>query len=173
MAAMAQAPPAPVRNAFVLGSTSEVARAICRELARRGCRQFHLVARNTARNQPLAAELQDRFGDDGQARAGVAAKYGARVRQLAGQFRLLWKEEGREFASRYGAAEAAVIGFLEEWRGTLAVAGAALGKVRGGMMPAASRGSGLPESAEEAAEGSASKADPCSLPSIEGSAFRT
>lgn len=51
-----------IHSAFVLGSTSEVARAICRELARRGCARFHLVARNGEANQQLAAELQQRFG---------------------------------------------------------------------------------------------------------------
>lgn len=51
-----------IRSAFVLGSTSAVAQAICRELARRGCRRFHLLARNTAANGALAAELRDRQG---------------------------------------------------------------------------------------------------------------
>jgi len=52
----------PIGSAFVLGSTSAVARAICLELARRGCSRFHLVARDPARNQPLAAELAKQFG---------------------------------------------------------------------------------------------------------------
>lgn len=51
-----------IRSAFVLGSTSEVAKAICRELARRGCERFHLVARNSEANQQLAAELKQRYG---------------------------------------------------------------------------------------------------------------
>ena len=51
-----------IQSAFVLGSTSEVAKSICRELAQRGCRQFHLVARNGEANQPLVAELQERYG---------------------------------------------------------------------------------------------------------------
>ena len=59
---MAAAPPIPIRSAFVLGSTSEVAKAICQELGRRGCQRFHLVARNGEANQQLAAELQQRFG---------------------------------------------------------------------------------------------------------------
>ncbi len=46
----------------MLGSTSEVAKAICRELGGRGCQRFHLVARNGEANQQLAAELQHRFG---------------------------------------------------------------------------------------------------------------
>ena len=57
---MAAAVPTAIRSAFVLGSTSEVAKAICRELARRGCVRFHLVARNAEVNQQLAAELQQR-----------------------------------------------------------------------------------------------------------------
>jgi decaprenylphospho-beta-D-erythro-pentofuranosid-2-ulose 2-reductase len=51
-----------VSSAFVLGSTSKVAQAVCRELAGRGCQRFHLVARNGEANQHLAAELQQRFG---------------------------------------------------------------------------------------------------------------
>jgi short-subunit dehydrogenase len=51
-----------LRSAWVLGSTSTVAIAICRGLAERGCRRFHLLARNPARNQALANELRDRFG---------------------------------------------------------------------------------------------------------------
>jgi decaprenylphospho-beta-D-erythro-pentofuranosid-2-ulose 2-reductase len=59
---MVEAVPIAIRSAFVLGSTSEVAKAICRELARRGCQRFHLVARNGEANQQLAAEVQQRFG---------------------------------------------------------------------------------------------------------------
>jgi decaprenylphospho-beta-D-erythro-pentofuranosid-2-ulose 2-reductase len=59
---MAAAVPIAIRSAFVLGSTSEVARAISRELARRGCERFHLVARNREANQQLATELQQRYG---------------------------------------------------------------------------------------------------------------
>lgn len=59
---MASADRNSLHSAFVLGSTSEVAQAICRELARRGCRRFHLVARNDAANQRLAAELSETFG---------------------------------------------------------------------------------------------------------------
>lgn len=52
----------PIRSAFVLGSTSVVARALCHELAERGCRRFHLVARDPERNHSLASELESRFG---------------------------------------------------------------------------------------------------------------
>ena len=52
----------PIHSAFVLGSTSEVAKAICHELARRGCMKFHLVARNEEANQQLASQLQGRYG---------------------------------------------------------------------------------------------------------------
>ncbi|MFM9048137.1 MAG: KR domain-containing protein, partial [Cyanobium sp.] len=52
----------PIQSTFVLGSTSEVAKAICRELARRGCPRFHLVARNAEANAQLANELQQRYG---------------------------------------------------------------------------------------------------------------
>ncbi len=59
---MVAAPHIAIRSAFVLGSTSEVAKAICQELARRGCARFHLVARNCQANQQLAAELQQSYG---------------------------------------------------------------------------------------------------------------
>lgn len=51
-----------IRSAFVLGSTSTVAIAICRLLAQRGCQRFHLVARNAATNEALAAELREHYG---------------------------------------------------------------------------------------------------------------
>ncbi|MDA9699743.1 SDR family NAD(P)-dependent oxidoreductase [Synechococcus sp. AH-736-M02] len=46
----------------MLGSTSEVAKAICRELASRGCGRFHLVARNVDANEAFARELGESFG---------------------------------------------------------------------------------------------------------------
>ena len=46
----------------MLGSTSEVAKAICRELASSGCGRFHLVARNREANQVLARELEASYG---------------------------------------------------------------------------------------------------------------
>lgn len=51
----------PIRSTLVLGSTSAVAIAICRALARQGCRRFHLIARNPISNQALASELRERF----------------------------------------------------------------------------------------------------------------
>jgi len=51
-----------IHSAWVLGSTSTVAIAICRGLAERGCRRFHLLARNLERNQALANELRMHFG---------------------------------------------------------------------------------------------------------------
>ena len=46
----------------MLGSTSEVAKALCREMANRGCGRFHLVARNGEANQVLATELEQIYG---------------------------------------------------------------------------------------------------------------
>ncbi|WP_255487820.1 SDR family NAD(P)-dependent oxidoreductase [Synechococcus sp. TAK9802] len=46
----------------MLGSTSEVAKALCREMANRGCGRFHLVARNGDANQVLATELEQIYG---------------------------------------------------------------------------------------------------------------
>ena len=46
----------------MLGSTSEVAKAICRALGSRGCRRFHLVARNGESNEVFARELAQSYG---------------------------------------------------------------------------------------------------------------
>jgi decaprenylphospho-beta-D-erythro-pentofuranosid-2-ulose 2-reductase len=51
-----------IHSCFVLGSTSAVAQAICQELARQGCQQFHLVARDDNRNANLAASLRKLSG---------------------------------------------------------------------------------------------------------------
>ena len=51
-----------LRSAWVFGSTSTVAIAICHGLAEHGCRRFHLLARNFERNHALASELRERFG---------------------------------------------------------------------------------------------------------------
>ena len=50
--------PIKIRSTFVLGSTSEVGGAICRELARRGCHRFHLVSRRADRHHPLVRDLE-------------------------------------------------------------------------------------------------------------------
>ena len=51
-----------IRSAFVLGSTSVVAKAICKELAKGGCRRFHFVVRNCEANQLLVRELEESYG---------------------------------------------------------------------------------------------------------------
>lgn len=51
-----------IQSCFVLGSTSAVAQAICMELASRGCRRFHLVARDPSRNGVFATALRERTG---------------------------------------------------------------------------------------------------------------
>ena len=53
-----------INSIWVLGSTSEVARSICRELAVRGCKHFHLIARNSIENERFADELKQSFGVD-------------------------------------------------------------------------------------------------------------
>ena len=62
LSAIAASKPIAIRSAFVLGSTSEVSKAICRELASRGCGRFHLLARNADANQVLATELEQIYG---------------------------------------------------------------------------------------------------------------
>lgn len=51
-----------IESAFVLGSTSTVAGALCRALAQRGCRRFHLLARNEVANAALAKQLREQHG---------------------------------------------------------------------------------------------------------------
>ena len=51
-----------IRSVWVLGGTSTVAIAICHRLASQGCLRFHLLARNKDRNQALAIELRDLYG---------------------------------------------------------------------------------------------------------------
>ena len=51
-----------IKSAFILGSTSVVAKAICKSLANRGCERFHLIARDTASNNLLANELRTIYG---------------------------------------------------------------------------------------------------------------
>ena len=47
-----------IKSAFVLGSSSEIAKAICIELANNGCKRFHLLARDLKRNQELISKLK-------------------------------------------------------------------------------------------------------------------
>ena len=50
-----------ITSAFVLGSTSSVAVSMCIELAKRGCKRFHLVARNIKKNNNLISILKHQF----------------------------------------------------------------------------------------------------------------
>ena len=51
-----------IKSVFVLGSTSTIAMAICRELAKNGCEYFHLLARNNDKNKKFANVLEEKFG---------------------------------------------------------------------------------------------------------------
>ena len=50
-----------INSTFILGSTSEIAKAICIELAKKGCKKFVLIARNKSKNNIFAQELIDKF----------------------------------------------------------------------------------------------------------------
>ena len=50
-----------INSAFILGSTSEIAKAICIELAKQGCKKFVLIARNKSKNNIFAQELIEKF----------------------------------------------------------------------------------------------------------------
>ena len=50
------------KSAFILGSTSSVAKSICIELAKNGCKKFHLVCRNLESNKDLVKLLEKYYG---------------------------------------------------------------------------------------------------------------
>ena len=50
-----------IKSVFVLGSSSDIAKAICIELARRGCTKFHLLARNLENNKNLINHLNKNY----------------------------------------------------------------------------------------------------------------
>ena len=50
-----------IKSIFVLGSTSYVAKDICRELAKRGCKKFTLYSRNIEKNKQFEKELKNKY----------------------------------------------------------------------------------------------------------------
>ncbi len=53
-----------INSCFVLGSTSDVAIAITEELAKNGCKKFHLLARDLSRNKKLLERLNSYYKCD-------------------------------------------------------------------------------------------------------------
>ena len=51
----------PVESVWILGSTSEIARCLCIELAKRGCKRFHLMARNISLNNSFKNFLSKKY----------------------------------------------------------------------------------------------------------------
>ena len=49
-----------IRSVFVLGSTSEVSIAICKDLVNKGCKEFHLLSRNRSSNKSLVSYLESK-----------------------------------------------------------------------------------------------------------------
>jgi len=49
----------PIKSVFVLGSSSEIAKEICIQLARKGCESFHLLARDIKKNKQLVKILKE------------------------------------------------------------------------------------------------------------------
>ena len=49
------------KSAFILGSTSAVAKSICIKLAKNGCTKFHLVCKDLQKNMDLVNLLQKQF----------------------------------------------------------------------------------------------------------------
>ena len=50
-----------IKSIFVLGSTSSVAKELCIALAKKGCKEFHLVCRNHQKNSFLIDLLTNQF----------------------------------------------------------------------------------------------------------------
>ena len=50
-----------INSACIIGSTSEVAISICIELAKRGCKRFHLLSRSVIANNNLVSILKDSY----------------------------------------------------------------------------------------------------------------
>ena len=48
----------PIKSALILGSTSDIAKAICMELAKKGCERFHFISRNSSKNKSLIEKLK-------------------------------------------------------------------------------------------------------------------
>ena len=51
----------PVESVWILGSTSEIARCLCIELAKKGCQRFHLIARNISLNNSFKNFLSKKY----------------------------------------------------------------------------------------------------------------
>ncbi|MDC3232480.1 SDR family NAD(P)-dependent oxidoreductase [Prochlorococcus sp. AH-716-A09] len=49
-----------IKSVFVLGSSSEIAKEICIQLANRGCQSFHLLARDLKKNNQLIKILKEK-----------------------------------------------------------------------------------------------------------------
>lgn len=49
-----------IKSVFVLGSSSEIAKEICIQLANKGCESFHLLARDLKKNKQLVQILKER-----------------------------------------------------------------------------------------------------------------
>tara|TARA_Y100000589_G_C27072037_1_gene595838 strand:- start:89 stop:823 length:735 start_codon:yes stop_codon:yes gene_type:complete len=50
----------PIKSVFVLGSSSEIAKEICIQLANRGCESYHLLARDLDKNKQLVKILKEK-----------------------------------------------------------------------------------------------------------------
>ncbi len=51
----------PVESVWILGRTSEIARCLCIELAKKGCKRFHLIARNISLNNSFKNFLSKKY----------------------------------------------------------------------------------------------------------------
>ncbi len=54
----------PIQSIHVLGSTSDVAQSICIDLAKKGCKKFHLVARCDVENKKFAKILSESWNSE-------------------------------------------------------------------------------------------------------------
>ena len=51
----------PIKSIWVLGSTSTIAKSLCIELAEKGCKRFHLIARNESQNNLFKVLLLKKY----------------------------------------------------------------------------------------------------------------
>ena len=50
-----------IKSVWILGSTSKVAQSICIELAKKGCKEFFLLARNKSKNKQFSSNLRRKY----------------------------------------------------------------------------------------------------------------
>ena len=95
-----------INSAFILGSTSEIAKAICIELAKQGCKKFVLIARNKSKNNIFAQELIEKFNVEVTTKELDLLQIEKKYDQLSHLCSLIFLVLMRLFVSRFSCPEA-------------------------------------------------------------------